>query len=86
MRTLKVRLVRELIINTKSRPCADCDIQYPWFVMDLDHVRGKKKFNLSQAAAKCYAISTVEAEIAKCEVVCSNCHRIRTYARMGIGG
>lgn len=60
----------------------DCQKVYPWYVMDFDHVRGQKKFNLSQAAAKCYAIPTIEAEIAKCEIVCSNCHRERTYSRM----
>jgi hypothetical protein len=44
--------------------------------MDLDHL-GDKEFNLSEAAG--YGLRRVVAEIAKCEPVCSNCHRERTY-------
>ena len=48
-------------------------------VMDLDHVRGQKKFRL--AAVKHVSLETLEEEINKCDVVCSNCHRIRTWNR-----
>lgn len=44
--------------------------------MDFDHVRGEK------IAAPGLLYTQVEAfqiEIAKCEVVCANCHRERTY-------
>jgi hypothetical protein len=48
--------------------------------MDLDHVHGAKEFKVSEAVQRCYGLvfERVRAEIAKCEVVCANCHRIRT--------
>lgn len=51
--------------------------------MDLDHVRGEKRFKVSQAVQLAYA-ATIDGlidEIAKCDVVCANCHRLRTEAR-----
>lgn len=70
----------EIIIKTKSVPCMDCGVQYPHYVMDLDHRPGTaKKFNLSKAKHK--SLKIVVEEIAKCDVVCSNCHRQRTYSR-----
>lgn len=47
--------------------------------MDFDH-REDKKFSISQ---KAYfgARKQVLDEIKKCDVVCSNCHRERTYQR-----
>jgi len=38
------------------------------------------KFNICWSAAR-ETIDTLKEEIAKCEVVCSNCHRIRTKKR-----
>jgi hypothetical protein len=48
--------------------------------MDLDHVRGTKEFKISEAVHHAYGASfeRLYAEIAKCEVVCANCHRLRT--------
>jgi hypothetical protein len=76
--------VRQVIRKAKSIPCADCGINYPWYVMDFDHVRGEKKFGIAQMIQH-QGIATIQQEIAKCDVVCSNCHRIRTYNRTGIG-
>ena len=59
----------------------DCGQSFPYYVMDFDHVRGTKIRNLSagwQSASR----SALEGELAKCEVVCSNCHRIRTFKRI----
>lgn len=69
--------VQELIRQAKSQPCADCGIQYPYYVMDFDH-KGNKSFNL--ASGKSRGMNVVKREIAKCDVVCANCHRERTYA------
>lgn len=66
----------------KDVPCADCGNRYPFFVMDFDHVFGEKRDTISAMAhTKQVAKSVLLAEIEKCEVVCSNCHRIRTYNR-----
>ena len=59
----------------------DCGITYPYFVMDFDHVEGEKKFNISIAANKLRSMKLILEELSKCELVCSNCHRIRTMNR-----
>lgn len=73
--------IRTLIKLAKDKPCMDCDDKYPYYVMDFDHVRGKKKFNLSVAASKSTSLKVVQEEIDKCDVVCANCHRERTFNR-----
>lgn len=70
---------RQLIIESKQKPCLDCGIEYPWYVMEFDHVRGEKLFSLSRGRTQ--SRSTILAEIAKCEVVCANCHAKRTWDR-----
>lgn len=53
--------------------CGEDDI----VVMDFDHVRGEKIFDLSQAATLCVSQQKLEEEIAKCDVLCRNCHHRR---------
>lgn len=65
------------IRSAKSSPCVDCCQQYPYYVMEFDHVRGEKKWEI--ARRRTAAIETLAQEIAKCDVVCSNCHRVRSY-------
>ena len=72
---------RKFVQEAKSRPCVDCGIQYPFYVMDFDHVRGKKVENIATMVGHARKLEVLVAEIAKCELVCSNCHRIRTYKR-----
>lgn len=69
----------EFIRAQKAAPCMDCGQQYPWYVMDFDH-RGDepKEFGLARARA---CVTRLAAEIAKCDLVCSNCHRTRTWRR-----
>jgi hypothetical protein len=57
----------------------DCGKRYPSHVMDLDHVRGEKKFELSDA--RTHSAQQVKEEIVKCDPVCSNCHRERTQQK-----
>ena len=68
-----------LMSELKSRPCTDCNRRFPPCAMDFDHVRGKKSRVVS--AMRKEPIGTVKREVAKCELVCACCHRIRTHAR-----
>ena len=60
----------------REHPCIDCGEADP-VVLDFDHVRGRKLFSLSSAAARKVGLAVVMAEIAKCDIRCSNCHRRR---------
>ena len=66
-------------LKTKT-PCVDCGINYPYYVMDFDHVRGQKHANVMELVST-LSKKRIDLEIAKCEIVCSNCHRIRTHMR-----
>ena len=70
---------REWVQSLKTVPCSDCGNTYHPCAMDFDHVRGSKTGNVSHLAS--LKKERVLIEIAKCDVVCSNCHRLRTYRR-----
>ena len=72
---------RKLLREKKSVPCSDCGRSYAYWVMDLDHVRGKKIREVGRMVAQRASLDVVAKEIAKCDVVCSNCHRERTHRR-----
>jgi hypothetical protein len=69
------------IEQLKDVPCADCGGRFPRVCMDFDHVRGIKIAAISRLVHAAGSWEIIAAEIAKCEVVCANCHRIRTLAR-----
>lgn len=80
-RTRKRQGDRDFVNQAKSRPCTDCGNEYPPYVMQFDHVGTGKEFNISQAAGRGYGRQKIQAEIDKCEVVCANCHAVRTWIR-----
>ncbi|SRR5258705_1947561 len=68
--------IAEYLLN---HPCVDCgnsDIR----VLEFDHVRGKKFKAISMMVSLSYSWITILKEIAKCEIRCANCHRIKTKA------
>jgi hypothetical protein len=73
--------IRRILEEAKSQPCADCDTQFHLAAMQFDHVKGDKKFNLASATAQSPNIEALKEEIAKCEIVCANCHSVRTHNR-----
>lgn len=76
--------MRARLRELKSVPCADCKQTFPWPAMDFDHLGEQEKtHDISYMLRHRMAWSKIEAEIAKCEVVCSNCHRVRTALRAG---
>lgn len=80
----RVRDMQERVTEVKrGTPCADCQQVFHPVCMDFDHVRGTKVLNVSAAVLKGWGWDRLEAEIAKCDLVCSNCHRLRTHLRRG---
>lgn len=74
----KAKLAREWINEIKSVPCMDCGKTFPPCCMDFDHREPhSKEFDIALCVA--YPREKLEKEIAKCDIVCSNCHRIRTH-------
>ena len=72
---------KSYVDDLKRAPCTDCGASYPPYVMDFDHVRGDKSLNLARLRNGRLAWSRLIAELEKCEIVCANCHRIRTHMR-----
>lgn len=61
--------------------CIDCGEKDP-IVLDFDHVRGTKQYNVSMMSGSGYSLGKIMEEISKCEVRCSNCHRKRTAVQL----
>lgn len=60
--------------------CVDCGYRDHPEALDLDHVSGVKTEKVSRLVER-KSIRLVLDEVAKCEVVCANCHRVRTARR-----
>jgi hypothetical protein len=60
-----------------KHPCSDCGESDP-LVLEFDHVRGSKTKDISCMVQESWSWKTIEAEIAKCDVRCANCHRRKT--------
>jgi predicted HNH restriction endonuclease len=72
--------LRSVVIAIKAKPCMDCHILYPHMCMEFDHREpSKKRLSIATMVAQCYAIEEILVEISKCDLVCSNCHAIRTW-------
>jgi hypothetical protein len=63
-----------------ERGCTDCGYATHAEALDFDHLPGATKL-FAVGAPGNYGWPMILAEIAKCEVVCANCHRHRTYIR-----
>jgi len=69
----------------EGKPCADCGEVFASEVMQWDHRPGTKKLFEISAAYGAWTREQVLAEIAKCDLVCTNCHIIRTFTRADWG-
>lgn len=67
--------------------CVDCNQSFPAPVMEFDHIssRGPKVGSVAEMLAAAASWDQIEEEIAKCDLVCANCHRLRTFLRGYIG-
>ena len=60
--------------------CVDCGITNH-IMLDFDHLKDKK-YNISRMIHDGFSGAAIKKEISKCEVVCANCHRVRTLDRL----
>ena len=72
---------RNIIHQFKDKPCSDCGIKYPHYVMDLDHKNPKDKVRNISDFLRDGTLQELSKELLKCELVCSNCHRERTHSQ-----
>ena len=76
------RLRRYVYEKKAMTPCTDCGVQYPHYVTDYDHLGKSEKINTISRLINGGSFKKIDEEIAKCDLVCANCHRIRTYNRL----
>lgn len=71
----------EFVISYKQKACMDCSVHYPHYVMDFDHRDKTTKISSinDMINVHSYSKEKILEEIKKCDLVCANCHRIRTY-------
>ena len=70
----------DLLDQLRSVPCADCGERFPQFAMDFDHRDAHQKVRGVSRMIN-GSIDRMLAEAAKCDIVCANCHRLRTFQR-----
>jgi hypothetical protein len=63
-------------------PCADCGGTFHPAAMEWDHLPGTEKRGAVSNLARFLSQASILAEIEKCELVCANCHAVRTYNRL----
>jgi hypothetical protein len=73
------RRLRDYVRIKKTKPCHDCGVNYPYYVMQFDHL-ADKEYNIG-TLVNLNNRGKLETELAKCEVVCANCHAERTHQR-----
>lgn len=75
------KVLAELHLLKEKRGCFDCRNKFPHYVLEFDHRPGEVKIDNVTRVLKNYGTEMAWKEVAKCDVVCSNCHKVRTYMR-----
>lgn len=71
--------IATIVKKWKNRRCVHCGIKYHHSAMQCDHVRGDKIYNIADAARLQKSDEDVVAELNKCDIVCANCHSMKSY-------
>jgi hypothetical protein len=71
----------EWLWSLKDKPCVDCGIRFHPIAMEWDHLpQFEKSFSIADNFAS-FSKERILTEVAKCELVCANCHAVRTFTR-----
>ena len=69
----------EMLRDLRRVPCADCGGKFEPHQMDFDHRDpSTKSFNVMTGRAMLMSTRRLMDEVAKCDIVCANCHRVKT--------
>jgi hypothetical protein len=80
--TVRQAATTEFLRKLREVPCADCGGRFAGHQMDFDHRDPREKaFTVTKGSAALTSRAEILAEVAKCDVVCANCHRVRTRRR-----
>lgn len=81
----KWKRAQKFVSEQKIKPCVDCKfVPLVPDQMDFDHVRGTKITDIARLVARGVSIKKIQEEIDKCDLVCANCHRLRTAIRRNL--
>lgn len=70
---------KAFIESVKRRPCYDCGGSFPACAMEIHHLMPRRVSGAAKNWLR-WSIARIEAELAKCVIVCANCHSIRDAA------
>ena len=80
----RMRAARAWMTSLKAGvACADCGQTFPAYVMHWDHLPGFEKIESISVLVGRFPRTLVLEELKKCELVCANCHVLRTIRRAG---
>lgn len=79
----RARQVKLEYVNSikEQNHCTDCGKHYHYCQMQFDHI-GDDKVDAVSRLIRSGSLVSIKLEIAKCELVCANCHALRTYGRI----
>lgn len=79
-RNYRNEIVQWLRKYKESHPCMDCEQYYPYYVMQFDHLpKFKKLYTIADQLTT--SPKKLLKEIEKCDLVCANCHAVRSHKR-----
>jgi hypothetical protein len=81
---LKIILKKYIQDYKENNPCEDCGEYYRYWVMDFDHRESSHKRKGISRLVNNGSMRKLKEEMDKCDLVCSNCHRSRGAARIGL--
>lgn len=83
----RMQALKEWVDALKAAPCTDCGSRFPPYSMHWDHLPGTKKARseeVSNLVRRGCSRERILAEITKCDLVCGNCHSVRTHERRAV--